>query len=128
MTRLTLLAAMLMSLVTSTAFAQTDIGTGKTWEFGLEPYLLASSIQGDASVGRVTGVPVDVSGFGVADGADFTWSASATVMFKMTEKLVLDFGYRAVGVDYDNGKAANDGFYAYDTITHGPLVGLLIKF
>lgn len=26
----------------------------------VEPYLLASSIEGDASVGRVSGVPVDV--------------------------------------------------------------------
>jgi hypothetical protein len=259
MTKFTLLTAVLMSLITSTAFAQTDTGSGKTWEFGLEPYLLATSIQGDASVGRVTGVPVDINfsdiletlsiagminfevqhnsgwgaildyafmdleadtsvgrggvldanvrqaifealitkdlgiesstleftagirrwdnelkasfnptvvpgsvstkieedwvdlifgirwtrplaerwnmqlsgdigGFGIADGADFTWSASATVMFRISKKLVLDLGYRAIGVDYDNGKAANDGFYAYDTITHGPLVGLLIKF
>jgi hypothetical protein len=259
MAKFTLLTAVLMLLMTSTAFAQAETGSGKTWEFGLEPYLLATSIEGDASVGRVTGAPIDidfsdilenlsmagminfevqhnsgwgaivdyafmdleadrtvgrggvldanvrqaifealitkdlgveigsleliggirrwdneikasfdpavvtgsvstkidedwidpiigirwtrpiaeqwnmrlsgdVGGFGIADGADLTWSATATVMFRMSEKLILDLGYQALGVDYDNGKAANDGFFAYDTITHGPLVGLLIKF
>ena len=61
MNKLALLTATLLSLMTSTAFAQTDSATGKSWQFGLEPYLMASSIQGDAGVGRVTGVPVDVS-------------------------------------------------------------------
>ncbi len=239
------------------AFAQTDDGANRSWEYVLEPYLLATSIDGEASLGRISGVPVDVSfsdilenldmagmlnfeaqhnsgwgvimdyafmnlsadtnvGFGgVIDagvrqhifeglvsrhldvtrgdmefyggirrwdnritasfdpaifpgspssrideswvdpiiglrwttliserwklrlrgdvggfnvGSSFTWSGSATALFHMTERLDLHIGYRAIDVDYDNGKAPDNGFFEYNTTTHGPLVGLKIKF
>lgn len=68
----------------------------------------------------------DIGGFGVS--ADSTWSASATALYTLSDRFVLEFGYRAIDVDYDNGNAANEGFFAYDTTTHGPLVGLIIGF
>jgi opacity protein-like surface antigen len=68
----------------------------------------------------------DVGGFGV--GSDFTWNLMATAIFQMNNRFDLEFGYRGLGVDFDNEKDANSGFFKYDTTTHGPLVGLSIKF
>jgi len=68
----------------------------------------------------------DVGGFGV--GSEFSWNASATALYQMNDRFDLEFGYKAIDVDYDNGKASNDGYFAYDTTTHGPLLGLIIKF
>ena len=68
----------------------------------------------------------DIGGFGV--GADFTWSASATAIYGISDRFELEFGYRALDVDYDNEKGSGDGRFVYDTTTHGPLVGLIINF
>ena len=68
----------------------------------------------------------DVGGFGIA--SDFTWSATATALYSFSDRFVLELGYRALDVDYDNGNASDQGFFAYDTTTHGPLLGLLIRF
>ena len=68
----------------------------------------------------------DIGGLGV--GSDFSWSASATAFYHMSERFELEFGYKAVDVDFDNGKAANNGLFTYDATTHGPLLGLVIKF
>ena len=68
----------------------------------------------------------DIGGFGV--GSDFSWSASATALYTMSDRFVLEFGYKAIDVDYDNGNASDQGFFAYDATTHGPLLGLIIEF
>ena len=68
----------------------------------------------------------DIGGFGVS--ADSSWSASATALYSMSDRFVLEFGYKAIDVDYSNDKAANEGFFAYDATTRGPLVGLIIGF
>lgn len=68
----------------------------------------------------------DIGGFGV--GSDFSWSASATALYSMSDRFVLEFGYKAIDVDYDNGNASDQGFFAYDATTHGPLLGLIIEF
>jgi len=68
----------------------------------------------------------DIGGFGV--GSDFSWGASATALYTMSDRFVLEFGYKAIDVDYDNGKASDQGFFAYDATTHGPLLGLVIEF
>jgi hypothetical protein len=68
----------------------------------------------------------DMGGFGIS--SDFTWSASASALFRMNDRFVLELAYKALDVDYDNGKASDQGFFAYDTTTHGPLVGLVIEF
>lgn len=68
----------------------------------------------------------DVGGFGVE--SDFSWSASATGLYMMNDRFDLEVGYRAIDVDYDNGKAANSGQFVYNATTHGPLLGLVIKF
>lgn len=68
----------------------------------------------------------DVGGFGV--GSDFTWGANAAVFFRMSERMFLDLAYRALYVDYANDKASNEGAFAYDTTTHGPILGFAVRW
>jgi hypothetical protein len=68
----------------------------------------------------------DVGGFGIS--SDSSWSASVTTLYTMSDRFVLELGYRALDVDYSNDKAGNEGAFAYDTTTHGPLLGLVITF
>jgi hypothetical protein len=62
----------------------------------------------------------DIGGFGA--GADLTWQAFGGFGFRLNEFVSLGIGYRALAVDYDNGA------FALDTITHGPLLGLEIRW
>ena len=40
--------------------AATPATAGSEWRFSIEPYILATSIEGDASIGRASNRPVDV--------------------------------------------------------------------
>jgi hypothetical protein len=68
----------------------------------------------------------DVGGFGV--GSDFTAVAAGGVLYSFTEALSLDVQYKALWVDYEDGTKGAPGYFAYDTVTHGPLIGLKIDF
>ena len=68
----------------------------------------------------------DVGGFGV--GSDFSWNANAALFFRMSERMFLDLGYRALYVDYANDKPSDEGAFAYDTTTHGPILGFAVRW
>ena len=68
----------------------------------------------------------DVGGFGLE--SDFTASLSTGFHFRMTESMILDVQYKATWVDYEDGSAGQPGYFAYDTVTHGPLIGLVFDF
>jgi len=61
-----------------------------------------------------------IGGFGA--GSDLTWDVLGAVGYNWTDHFSTRIGYRAIGVDYEN-----DGF-VYDTIQHGPIVGILYQF
>jgi hypothetical protein len=61
-----------------------------------------------------------VGGFSV--GSDFTWSVGSFIDWHLNKTFTLDFGYRAIGWDYQNG-----GF-TWDVTMHGPWVGLVIEW
>lgn len=67
----------------------------------------------------------DIGGFGV--GADFSWNAQAGVGYHFNRVWSAHLQYKALMVDYANGKAGTASF-AYDTITHGPLLGIAARF
>lgn len=58
-----------------------------------------------------------------AGQADLDWDVSASIGYKFNDRISSTIGYRALGVDYDNG----DGF-KFDVVEHGPMVGLSVKF
>jgi hypothetical protein len=62
----------------------------------------------------------DVGGFGI--GSDLTWQVFGGVSFDITKTWLLKAGYRALGVDYENGS------FKLDIVSHGPVVGLGIRF
>jgi hypothetical protein len=45
------------------------------------------------------------------------------------ESILLDLKYRALWVDYENdGTKGQPGYFEYDTVTHGSLIGFIFKF
>jgi len=68
----------------------------------------------------------DIGGFGIA--SDFTALGNLGVMYNITKTIILDIQYKALWVDYENGTKNTPGYFAYDTVTHGPIIGLIFQF
>lgn len=62
----------------------------------------------------------DIGGFGIE--SDLTWEAFVGFGWHLSPHTSLTFGYRALGTDY-----SGDDF-ATDTISHGPIIGMVCKF
>lgn len=62
----------------------------------------------------------DIGGFGAA--SDLTWQVFCGFGLRVNEALSLGLGYRALGTDYSKGS------FALDTVTHGPLLGLELRW
>jgi hypothetical protein len=62
----------------------------------------------------------DIGGFGV--GAEFTWSAQATVNYIYNDRLSVSLGYKVLDVDYE------DGGHVYDVRLSGPVMGATYRF
>lgn len=68
----------------------------------------------------------DIGGFGVQ--SDFTSSVSTGLRYRMTQSVELDLQYKATWVDFKSGAAGQPGYFKYDTITHGPVIGVVFNF
>jgi hypothetical protein len=68
----------------------------------------------------------DVGGFGAA--SSFTWCAQAGVLWDTSESMSVALLYKALGVDYETGVQGTRSYFEYDTITQGPLLGLVFRF
>ncbi len=68
----------------------------------------------------------DIGGFGLS--SDFTAKTAAGVMYHITDAIVIDIQYQALWVDYETGTRDTADYFAYDTVTHGPLIGLIFTF
>jgi hypothetical protein len=70
----------------------------------------------------------DIGGFGA--GSDFSWQAIAAYGFDFGIYNGITFsgviGYRALSVDYSKGSARTR--YEFDTLQHGPVLGLSMRF
>ena len=62
----------------------------------------------------------DIGGFGVS--SDLTWQAFAGIGYRVNEGVAVAAGYRGIGVDY------SDGNFFLDTVSHGPVLGVEIRF
>ncbi len=62
----------------------------------------------------------DVGGFGV--GSEFSWQAMAGVRAECSDHVLVDIGYRALGIDYE------DHDLSFDAVVHGPVIGLAFRF
>lgn len=68
----------------------------------------------------------DIGGFGVK--SDFTSALAAGALYSFSDRYALDLQYKALWVDFEDGTSGQPGFFSYDTVTHGPIVGLKISF
>jgi len=68
----------------------------------------------------------DVGGIGV--GSDFTSTLIAGVRYDMGNSLDVDIQYKATWVDYEEGSVGEPGYFSYDTVTHGPVLGVNFNF
>ena len=66
---------------------------------------------------RYTG---DIGGFGAS--SDLIWNAFAGVGYNVNDSVGLLAGYRALGVDY------TQGLFNMDVVSHGPVLGLEVRF
>lgn len=66
------------------------------------------------------GFRADIGGFGIA--SQFTWQGYVGLGWQLSPSMTASFGYRGLGTDYSRGD------FASDTVTHGPLIGLLVRF
>ena len=68
----------------------------------------------------------DIGGMGVE--SDFTSAIATGVHFKMTDSMDLNLQYKATWVDFETGTPGQPGYFKYDTVTHGPVIGLIFIF
>jgi hypothetical protein len=66
----------------------------------------------------------DVGGFSI--GSKFAWNVSGYLGYSVSEMVSLWAGYRAIGVNYQNG-SGNDKF-VYDVTIQGPAIGVGFRF
>ena len=60
--------------------------------------------------------------------SSITFTARAGIYYSFSETWELEVGYKGLWVDYEEGRPGQPGHFAYDTVTHGPLLGLKINF
>jgi len=68
----------------------------------------------------------DIGGFGLE--ADFTAQVYGNLRWMIAEKWAFDIGYKALWVDYETGHSGQRDYFNYDTLTHGPQLGIIYKF
>jgi opacity protein-like surface antigen len=68
----------------------------------------------------------DIGGLGLE--SDFTSAVSAGLHFNMTKSMDLDLQYKATWVDFETGSRGQPGYFQYDTVTHGPIIGVIFNF
>jgi opacity protein-like surface antigen len=69
---------------------------------------------------------IDVGGFGIE--SDFTSSVQTGVQYSISDLMTLDVKYKATWVDFQEGTPNQPGHFKYDTVTHGPVIGLIFNF
>ena len=60
--------------------------------------------------------------------ADFTSSVEGGVQYSFSANSTLSIKYKATWVDYQEGSANQQGYFKYDTTTHGPAIAYSYQF
>lgn len=69
---------------------------------------------------------LDFGGFNLQ--SKFTGSVRVGLKYIITKYFLLDFQYKALWVDYEDGNYGDKNYFKYDTVTSGPIIGLIFKF
>jgi hypothetical protein len=79
----------------------------KDWSFEVEPYLMATNIVGDASIGRVSGAPIDVDFKTILDNLDMAAMLHFEAHHKSGWGLAMDYAFMDLG---QKKSSSRDGF------------------
>lgn len=97
-----------------------DRGADKSW---VDPYLGVRVVAPRGDAWRLAFMGY-VGGFGI--GSDFAWQAFPEVGYRFNPLFELAGGYRAIGMDYEDGDGTEK--FVYDIVTYGPQLGLKFHF
>ena len=89
-------------LVVFTVFVSADKGLATendNWRFVIEPYLMATNIEGDTSIGRATGVDVDVDFSDILENLEAAFMITAAAYHKSGWGIIVDYGFMKLGAD-----------------------------
>jgi len=53
---------------------------------------------------------------------------AAGMKYHINKNMVIDAQYKVTWVDYSTGTAGEKHSFAYDTLTHGPILGFIYRF
>ena len=110
-------------LITALCAFATAPAVADDWTFSIEPYILAANIAGDASIGRVTGVEVDVDFSTILEKLDM----AAMIHFEAHSGngwgFALDYGF----MDLSDDIFGERGGVVDAQVRQGTLEGLLIR-
>ncbi|MEJ2136996.1 MAG: hypothetical protein P8X86_17345 [Desulfofustis sp.] len=68
----------------------------------------------------------DIGGFGV--GSNFAWQAAGILEWQPFKYVSFLAGYRAVGMDYEDGNQRSPDYFNFDATVHGPVLGINFKW
>ena len=88
-----LLSVLLLSLMIQPVFSA-DL---EEWDLMLEAYISFSSIEGDASIGRVTGVDVDVDFKTILENLELGAMLHAEAFHESNWGIIVDYGFMSLG-------------------------------
>ena len=71
----------------------------------------------------------DVGGFGISDStSDFSAVVEIGALYSMTPQWQMRVSFKSMWVDYTEGTAGKADRFVYDTVSYGPIVGIIYKF
>jgi hypothetical protein len=115
-TLLSALAAGTLALVASPANAD-------DWSFQIEPYLLGVSIDGDAGIGRATGVDVDISTSDIIDNLELAGMVHFEARHESGWGVILDYAF----LDLSDDITGPRGGVLSGDVREGVLEAMLVK-
>lgn len=68
----------------------------------------------------------DLGGFGV--GSNFAWQAAGILEWQPFKYVSFLAGYRAIGMDYEDGNQRSPDYFNFDATVHGPVLGINFKW
>ena len=68
----------------------------------------------------------DIGGLGLS--SKFTAATSIGFFYTINDLMDLDLRYKATWVNHEEGTLGARDYFRYDTVTHGPIVGIKFKF
>jgi opacity protein-like surface antigen len=129
-------AAWKADLLGGLRYSQHEFEISQTDPLGFDPMIDLSQDWVDAFVGgRLTldfneAVRLwfrgDVGGFSIGSSADLTWTLTAMLELRLSDRWLLVAGYRYLDVEWDRGSGPSR--IEYDYALHGPMIGASVRF